>query len=60
LAEVSLSKWNTDFAKDPQRAQYHAKKMQSKDERPAKQLTFITKKKDGVVYHMPQTEFEQY
>jgi hypothetical protein len=47
--------WNTKFD-DPQRAAWHEQKMKSKDERPAVQLTFLDRYKQGRVYHMPYDE----
>lgn len=51
--------WNTNFEKDPKRAEYHERKMRSKDERPAMQLSYFKDLK-GVVYHMSAAEFHAH
>lgn len=60
LTQTTSSTWNTDFSDDPKRADYHAEKMRSKDERPSEQLSHLRFEQTGRVYHMTLEEFQQF
>lgn len=56
--QTTSTEWNTDFSNDPKRAEYHAQKMRSKDERPGQQLDHLRVEQVGRVYHMTLEEFQ--
>ena len=51
LVRLKGVEWKTDFSSDPVRAQYHEKKMASKDARPADQMVRLGIP-DGSVLHV--------